>query len=617
MGKKILKGTFIFTIIVIVSYLLSIVFYPTPNLNHPYEKVVSSLEDKEIYSQIKDEYSSYTSLENVSQAFISTLIQVEDKNFYSHNGVDYKRIIASAWENIKNLEITQGASTITQQLARMIYLSNDKTLIRKFHELLISKKLEANYKKDKILEMYINLVYFGHNLYGIESASIYYFNKLPAYLDYNESSALVGIINSPNNYAPDIDLQACLAKKNSILKLLYDAKILDEENYKYFVNKNLSFYCQNQSKNDIFSFYDDAINKEIEKYNISIDKNEKLGLNITSYLNTNIQKTIHDIINDNASLITNEEVAVVVMKPNSNQVLGLVGGINYSKSQFNRAIDSTRQIGSTIKPLIYYLGLQKGMSPTTLFSSKETVFHIEGMEDYSPKNAGEKYANRKINMIEAIGLSDNIYATKTALYVGLNNIISLLNKFAVNSVELTPTIALGTVEMSPLTLCSIYNTFASEGTYYSPSLIKEIKDSNNHILFSNQSNGIKILNQTSCLIINYLLQSPFDKALGSYANPSLVNHQTKARFCAKTGTTESSSWVVGFNPKYTICVYVGTDNNEALKNTSIAKQIFVKLCDSLCPKIDTSFFSIPSTCESFALTNKTNNLKTFNYIRKK
>ena len=576
-----------------------------------------SVEDKLIYSKIKDEYGSYTKLNNISEPFINTLIQVEDQNFYSHNGVDYKRIVASALNNLKNGAITQGASTITQQLSRLIYLTNEKTLTRKFKELLISKKFEANYTKDKILEMYCNLVYFGHNLYGIEAASLYFFNKSPAYLDYNESAVLVGIINSPNNYAPDIDLDKCLNKKNIILKTLFEHGILDEENYNYYLSKIPIFYCKNDENNYIFEFYNDALNKELNSINIDKNSNQKLGLEITSYLDIKVQTTIHSIVNKYASYCTNEEVAAIVMKPNSGEVLGLVGGINFSKSQFNRAIDSSRQIGSTIKPLIYYLGLEKGMTPTTLLTSKETTFYLEGYDEYSPKNAGEKYADRKINMIEAISLSDNIYATKTALFVGLKNITNLLKKFDISSIDTNPTLALGTVEMSPLELCSIYNTFASLGVYYEPKLIKEVKDSYSHTIYTNPKSSYRILNSTSTSIINYLLQSPFDNALRSYANPSLLNYQTKARFCAKTGTTESSSWVVGYNPSYTICVYVGTDDNEPLKNNMTSKLIFQEIADSLCPKIDTIFFTIPSSCESFNLTNKNNNSKTLTYIRKK
>lgn len=616
MSRKIFKGTLIFTILIIVSYLLTIVFYPIPQVNHPYETQIISQEDKLLYSKIKEETGSYIRLENVSESFINTLILIEDQSFYSHNGVDYKRIIASTINNIKNKDIVEGGSTITQQLSRMIYLNNDKTFKRKFKELLISKKFEANYKKEKILEMYINLVFFGHNLYGIESASNYYFNKNPALLDYNESSILVGIINSPNNYAPDIDLEKCLNKKNIILEKLYKAKYLDDQNYNHFLNNIPNFHCK--SNNSLsYAYYNDAINKELKSLKFDLDKNDKLGMKITTYLDMNVQQKVFDIVNKHSHNIKEEEIAVIIMKPKSNKVISLIGGTNYSKSEFNRAIDSYRQIGSTIKPLIYYLGLEKGMTPLTLFTSKETTFHFENYEDYSPKNAGEKYANRKINMIEAIGLSDNIYATKTAIMVGLNNIGKLLNKFNIENININPTLALGTVELTPLELTSIYNTFASGGIYYPPKFIDEVKDSYNHVLYKTNSPSTKILSPTNTAILNYLLQSPFDKSLVSFSSPSLINYQTHARFSAKTGTTDSSSWVVGYNPQYTICVYVGTDDNEALKDKTTSKSIFQEIANSLCPKIDSPFFDIPKNCEELSLTNKTNSLKTLTYLRKK
>ena len=617
MTKRIFKGTLIFTIIVIVSYLLTIVFYPIPQVNQPYVIQFFSKEDKLLFSKIKEETGSYIKLENISEPFLNTLVLIEDQTFYTHNGVDYKRIIASTINNIKSKDIVEGGSTITQQLSRMVYLNNDKTLKRKFKELLISKKFEANYKKEKILEMYINLVYFGHNLYGIESASKYYFNKAPAHLDYNESAILVGIINSPNNYAPDIDLEKCINKKNIILNKLFDNKYLDQENYQYFKNNIPKFHCKNDDDSLFYSYYNDAIKKELNSLNINLNSNEKIGLKLTTYLDFDIQRKVYEIVNKHSKEINNEEIAVVIMKPKSNKVISLIGGINYSKSEFNRAIDSYRQIGSTIKPLIYYLGLEKGMTPLTLLTSKETTFHFENFEDYTPKNAGEKYANRKINMIEAIGLSDNIYATKTAIMVGLNNIAKLLNKFNIENIDINPTLALGTVELTPLQLTSIYNTFASEGVYYAPKLIDSVKDSYDHLLYKSNNPSIKILDSTNTSILNYLLQSPFDKSLISYASPSLINYQTKARFSAKTGTTDSSSWVVGYNPQYTICVYVGTDNNETLKNQTISKSIFQEIANSLSPKIDNPFFNVPKNCEEFSLTNKINSLQTLTYLKAK
>lgn len=617
MSRRIFKGTIIFTIIVIVSYLLTIIFYPIPQVNHPYETQIISNEDRLLYSKIKEETGSYVKLENVSEAFLNTLILVEDQTFYSHNGVDYKRIIASTINNIKNKGIVEGGSTITQQLSRMVYLNNDKTFKRKFKELLISKKFEANYKKEKILEMYINLVFFGHNLYGIESASNYYFNKSPAYLDYNESAVLVGIINSPNNYAPDINLEKCLNKKNIIINKLFEHKYLDLENYNYYKDCIPNFYCKNNDNSLVYAYYNDAINKELNSLDLDIDSNNKIGLKINTYLDMNVQQKVYDIVKKYSHHITDEEIAIVIMKPKSNKVISLIGGIDYSKTEFNRATDSYRQIGSTIKPLIYYLGLEKGMTPLTLLTSKETTFHFENYQDYSPKNAGEKYANRKINMIEALGLSDNIYATKTAIMVGLNNIGKLLNKFSIENININPTLALGTVEMTPIQLASIYNCFASEGKYYAPKLIDSVKDSYDHLLYSMDTSSTRILDSTSTNILNYLLQSPFDKSLTSYTSPSLINYQTKARFSAKTGTTDSSSWVVGYNPQYTICVYVGTDNNEALKDQTTSKKIFLEIADSLCPKVDIPFFNILKNCEEFSLTNKTNSLTTLTYIKAK
>ena len=305
MSRRIFKWSLIFTILIIVSYLLTIVFYPIPNVNHPYESIIVSKEDKFLYSKIKEETGTYIKLENVSESFLNTLILIEDQNFYSHNGVDYKRIISSTITNIKNRKIVEGGSTITQQLSRMIYLNNDKTFKRKFKELLISKKFEANYKKEKILEMYINLAFFGHNLYGIQSASQYYFNKNPAFLDYNESAILVGIINSPNNYAPDINLDKCIAKKNIILTKLFENKLLDEENYSYYLETTPNLYYNSNTDSLIYDYYHDAIKKELSTLNLNLDSNDKLGTKITTYLDMEIQEKVYNIVKNYQSQITN------------------------------------------------------------------------------------------------------------------------------------------------------------------------------------------------------------------------------------------------------------------------------------------------------------------------
>ena len=228
---KVIKISICGILAVICIILITLLFYPTPIMHHPYEVNILSTSGEKIFSLIKNEYSSYVTLDNISNEMKTTLIVSEDKSFYNHSGFDIKRIIKALSNNISSLSIKEGASTITQQLARTIYLSNEKSLKRKIKEALIAKKIEQNYTKDEILELYLNSVYFGHNLYGIHAASHYYFSVPPSSLDYAQSALLVGILKSPSNYAPDIDFEAAKKQKNKVLYSLYKAKIIDVNTY--------------------------------------------------------------------------------------------------------------------------------------------------------------------------------------------------------------------------------------------------------------------------------------------------------------------------------------------------------------------------------------------------
>lgn len=616
--KKAIKIILILLMCIVSSYFFLIAISEPPRIYHPNQIELYDIDEKQIYSRIKDNFSNYININEISEPFKITLIEIEDQHFYSHNGVDYKRILKSFFINLKNQNNEQGASTITQQLARLLYLSNEKTYKRKFKELIIAKKFEANYTKDQILEFYINTIYFGHNLYGIDAASKYYFNKSPLYLDYKEASILVGIINSPNKYAPDINKDLCIKKSNSILKKLYERNILDKENYNYYLEKEVTFSLKSNNEYINFLYYQDAVINELNKRKISSKNTLLKGYSITTYLDRNIQKNILNTVNKyKKELNENEDISIVIMEANSSKVLGLIGGSDYSKSTFNRAISSYRQVGSTIKPLLYYLALENGFTPLSTFRSEETSFNIRGIGEYSPKNAGERYGNRDINMIEAIALSDNIYATKTILLLGSKNFASLINRFNIEVNDINPTLALGNIDLSLLQLVSIYNTFASNGKYYVPSFIKEVKSQEGNSIYTHKEEYQQLLNSQSSTIINYLLRSPFDKALQSYATPSLMSYQTKARFSAKTGTTDYSSYVIGYNPKYTIGVYIGNDINNELSNTRLSKQIFVDIANKLCPEEKENFFFCPNTCKKFSLINKTNNMISFNYIKKK
>ncbi len=615
MKRKLFKGVIFTTIILMIGYIFAFAFFPEVYLNHLYQIEIVNQNDLPLYSIIQSGISDYVSLDQISDEFKTTLITVEDKRFYSHNGLDYPRIAKSFFENAKSNQLSQGGSTITQQLARMAYLDNSKTYQRKIKEAIIAKKIEKKYNKNQILEMYINNCYFAHNLYGIQSASAYYFNKLPKELNYSESALLVGIINAPNLYAPDIDYQEAIKKQEQILYLLLENNIINTTQYYEELNRPLNLYLKsNQSQNNLM-YYQDAINNQLDLLKIKSKNNLRQGIKVKTYLDVDIYNQVNTIVQSHRNDTKNGEISVVIMKPYSGEVLSLIGGFDYNISPFNRALNSKRQIGSTIKPLIYYLGLKEGMTPLSKFTSEQTTFNIEGIGTYSPKNANDSYANRKINMVEAISLSDNIYAVKTTLLIGSNKIQSLLKDFNISCEQVNPTIGLGSISLTPLELTSIYNCFASEGIYYAPSFINEIRLSDNTLLKKISTKNKMILDQYQTLIINHLLKSPFDTSLASYSYPSLGNYQTNSTFAAKTGSTSSTNWVIGFNKNYTIGIYVGNDDNDELDNKKLARILFKEIANKLTENDVDSFYEPTSKMTSFTFYNSLNNKKSKVYYR--
>lgn len=595
MKKKIIKiGSLIFILIILIFSLI-INFYPLQTLDHLNQIEVNSLDEKIAYSLINNSFSSYVKLDEISPCFIQTLINTEDKKFYNHNGFDYKRIIKSTYENIKNRKITQGGSTISQQLSRIAYLNNEKSFNRKFKESIITTIIEKKYSKKQILEMYINNCYFAHNIYGLEGASKYYFGKEPIDLDYSESSLLVGIINAPNLYAPDINYQKSIKKQQEILFQLYKNNIITIDTYYEEISKKIKLNCNEKNVPYNLIYYHQGIKNQIEKNKLNTNKFLKKGLKIDSYLEIEVYKKIEKILKNYQIDNINDQISIVIMKPYTNHVVALYGGNSFLQSSYNRAIFSKRQIGSTIKPFIYYLALKNNLTPLTKFTSEETSFNLENGVIYSPKNASNSYANRKINMVEAISLSDNIYAIKTLLFIGSDSLSNLFNKFNLSINNLNLTSALGSFSLTPLELTSIYNCLASEGIYYSPSFIKKITLSDNSFVYQDSNKGKRILDKKETQQINHLLKSPFDKSFISYTSPSLINYQPNITFSAKTGSTYSSSWVMGYNKYYTIGIYVGNDENNSLRDSKLSKKLFLDISNSLTQGKNENFYEISSS----------------------
>lgn len=577
--KKLKKLIFFLTSLLICISLVYLICYliPAPKINKSNEIAVYDKNDELITIFRYDIEDKYLKINEINEDFLICFLVSEDQEFYNHNGFSIKGIIRALINNIKT-NSTQGGSTISQQLARSLFLDNEKSIIRKIKEAFITISLETHYEKVEIIEQYLNNIYLGHNIYGIESASRYYFNKSNTELTLDEVAMIVGIANAPNINAPDINYENSIKRRNVVLNLLNKAKYIDDlKLYKLINTKTEINITNNNLINPITPIYY-YIKNYLKSYNLTGKTILSRGLKVYTTIDYSIQEKLINTIN-NISPNDSSSISCVILKVNSGDVLAMCGSYDIS-DQYNRALYSSRPISSTIKPLLYYLALKLGFSPDTYLSCNQMTFNIEGFEPYTPTNASNKYSKNKINMIDAIALSDNIYATKTLLYVGFNRFEELMKQFNISG-DCVPSSCLGVNETTLMNLSLIYNTFASLGNYYTHRIIRSISDNYGTIFQVNKTTSKKILSKKYVYLINQMLRAPFDKNLTNYTSPTLVNYKTNHIFAAKTGTDESNSYTIGFNPLYTIGVWCGNDDNTKLMYKNISKKVFQTLANSI------------------------------------
>ncbi len=577
------KGIKIILILVFIDIFIGLYYsicfiLPKISLYRNNDITVYDSQNEIIFETHHDIPGHYVGLNEMSPYLPVAFIAAEDQNFYHHYGYDLKGMLRATWNTLFKGK-PQGGSTITQQLARSLFLTNEKSFSRKIHEAILTARIETNYSKKQILEQYLNTIYLGHDLYGVSVGAQYYFNKDCKNLTLDEAALLAGIANAPAYNDPNLHYDNAIYRRNYVLKNLYHSKIITTREYNENIHKTTQIHLCEPAFTDANLFYHRAIVKELEELNLYNKKNLAIGLDVYVSLQQNISQQLYQILKKHQPN-TNTQVAVLILKPYTNQILAMAGSFDVH-DEFNRSMMALRPIGSTIKPMIYYMALDYGLTPVSKFMSEETLFYIDGIGEYAPKNSHHQYPNKKITMIEALAVSDNIYATKTLLFIGSKNLNQFLNLFGINYDKSVPSMALGVSEMSLLDLASIYNTFASEGKYYQPHFIQKVVDKKGKVLYKAPTKGKQILNPTSTLILNQLLRAPFDEKAYGYAKPTLLNYQPKAIFAAKTGTTNSDAYTIGYNPNYTIAIWVGKDDNSPLYETQLSKTIFVDLANQI------------------------------------
>ena len=512
----------------------------------------------------------WVSLKDISQNVIDATISVEDKNFYNHNGFDVGRIIKAGFTNIKNGKTEQGASTITQQYAKNLFLDFDKTWKRKWKEALYTIRLEANYSKDEILEGYLNTINYGHGVYGIENASKFYFNKRAKDLDLAEATILVGIPKSPSNYSPLVNYDLAKKRQKKVLTLMLDNKKITKKEKKNAYNEELSFYGEkNINNSSTLMYYKDAVLSELKTIkSIPSSYIDNKGLKIYTSLDKNAQNELEKAIKEEIPDESKVQIASVMMKPENGRIIALVGGRDYNKSEYNRATSAKRQVGSTMKPYLYYAALENGFTPSSSFISQKTTFTFNDKDTYSPQNYNEKYANKPISMATAIAYSDNIYAVKTNLFLGSDAMASIVKRVGINEkLPDVPSLPLGTKEINIIDMTKGYAAFANLGKKVNPHLIERIEDNEGNLLYTANEEYEQVLNSSLTFILNNMLTATYDPLYVDYNYPTAISLSSKLKhtYGLKSGTTEADNWHIGFNSDIITSVWVGYDDNKALQ----------------------------------------------------
>ena len=517
-------------------------------------------------NEIFNKEDNWVSIKEISPNLINATISIEDKHFYNHVGFDYLRIMKAMTVNIKNMKNLEGASTITQQLAKNLFLDFDKTWERKIEEAWLTIKLESNFTKNEILEGYLNTINYG-GIFGIENASIYYFGKSAKDLNLAEASILAGIPKSPSYYSPITNYDNAKMRQKIILNAMVNNKFINESEKEKAISEKLNIVGKYEKNNsNTLMYYQDAVIKELNSIK-SIPKSfiKTGGLKIYTNLDLNTQIDLENNIEKYLKNDQDLQVASVMVNPNDGKIIALIGGRNYKKSEFNRAIESKRQVGSTLKPFLYYSALENGFTASTTFNSSKTTFVFSNDEKYSPKNYGDIYANKDITMAAALAYSDNIYAVKTHLFLGENNLVNMLNRIGITSnLSPVPSLALGTSEINIIDMTSSYSVFANNGYKIKPHLIEKIVDMNGKVLYKFNEDKKLILNQSTTYIMNELLSNCYNNVFVDYNYPTCINIASKVsnKYAIKTGTTDTDHLIFGYNPEIVLGIWSGYDNND-------------------------------------------------------
>ncbi|MGI6680426.1 MAG: transglycosylase domain-containing protein [Bdellovibrionota bacterium] len=559
----------------------------------------------------------YNKLSEFNKTLIDTLILIEDKRFYKHFGLDIKSIIRALYVNTINWKTKQGASTLTQQLVKNMFLSKDRKLLRKIKEAFLSIYIECLYSKNEILEKYLNSVYLGQDgnaaIKGFYEASKFYFNKNINELDISQIALLVGMIKAPSAYSPILNYKSSIKRRNVVLRKLLDEKYIDTKTFLVASRQDIKLNIRRE-KETIDNYFYDALISNVP------NKHFKNSSYITTGLNPLFQLCAKEAINDGLenikakskqtkSNLNDIQASLVSIDSKTGLIVSYIGGADYNKSEFDRVRQGKRQIGSLIKPFIYLTALDpnlndyKQATPLSILEDRPLVLLDANKRKWRPTNYDKRYRGYT-TLREALENSLNIPTINLSLKVGLKNVASVLKKVNIKNVnDKNLALSLGAIDLSLLEITSSYTTFSNDGHFISPRFYSEIYDNKNNIINRSNIDEKNVASLEATFILNKILQGVLKTGTGR----SSRRFEISPNFAGKTGTSDSQrdNWFIGYNPRHVTGVWVGRDNNKKMPFTGAmtALPIWASYINCVSNYIEDEPFKKPKNVEE-VLINK-------------
>lgn len=531
------------------------------------------------------------------------IVAIEDKSFYYHSGVDIKGIARAAVKDVLAGKFVEGASTITQQLAKTLFLTPEKSLLRKIKEALLAFQMERRYTKDEILSLYLNQVYFGSGAYGVKAAARMFFNKTVADLTLAESALIAGMPKSPSRYTPLVNPDRALRRKNIVLGQMLGDGIITEAAFLNAKNRPV-YIAQKQSPSVRAPYFVDYVRKQLEAM-LGSSMLYRGGLEIHTTLDTALQDVadvaaaermseLEERMKTKALAHIAPQCAIVSLDVKTGGILAMTGGRNYSESFFNRAVTARRQPGSSFKPIVYACAIENGFSQNMLLLDTPVEFPAPNRsKPWKPHNFSETYSG-EMTLRKALTHSKNIPAVRLIEMLGVSSVVQFARRLGIES-TLNPylSLALGTSEVTLLELTAAYATFANRGEYIKPFCVTEIRDRSGRLLQRTRPEKKAAISREVAAVITDMLGGVIEEGTGRQARV------LRRQVAGKTGTTDryKDALFVGFSPSVATGVWVGQDNYHTLgqleTGARAALPIWIDVMGSALHDRPASYFDFP------------------------